>query len=138
MNERTSGDSLRVRISTQEKAELESMVTIEGGNTTELLIEGIWRVIANRKLLLDQAMPASIRPRQPKDEALSVRLTTIETTQLTIIGAAERCPLSDLVGEGLWHVINDRKQDPQYQAGSERVLALLAELETARADLHQG
>jgi hypothetical protein len=138
MDKRKVGETLRLNVSTQEKTKLEDVLAVEGGSMSELLIEGIWRVIASRKAPPDLAVAPITRPKQSKNEkTLNFRMSNEETAALASIASKEQCTPTRLIGEGIWHVITDRQQDPQYQAGAARILELLGEVEAVRAELHQ-
>ncbi len=134
---REGKESLRLRVSSDEKAKLNDMLRVEGGNITELLVEGIWRVVVSRQSSSGQIVSPVVRPKQSKDEALNIRLSNTETAALSTIAIEEACPLGDLVGEGVWHVFVDRQQNKGYQAKAARILSLLNEVETTRATLHE-
>lgn len=48
MNVPRSGNAFRFRATEEERTELEEIVTVEGGTLTQLLVEGVWRVIEDR------------------------------------------------------------------------------------------
>lgn len=138
MGGRKSGDSLRLRVSVEEKTALEDMLLVEGGSMTELLVEGVWRVVSSRSTPRDPEAAPIVRPKQSRaDEALQFRGSDAELTALAVITSKEDCKPASLIGEGIWHVIHDREQDPQYQERAERIRELLGQVEATRAELHQ-
>lgn len=130
-------ESLRLRVGSEEKALLSDILKVEGGEITELLIEGIWRVVGSRRLLSGQSIPLVTRPRQLKNTTLSVRLSDAETIALREIAIGEKRSLGDLIGEGIWRVLISREQNKDYQAKARQILIHLNEVEAMRATLHE-
>ena len=127
---------MRIRMDTQAKSELETLLTVEGGSLTELLVEGIWRVVAERQKYSEKLRACSHQTRNQLEGAINFRIGTEEAAALESLVEAERCSATHLVVEGIGRVIENRRQDPQYKAGRAHILALQAEIDQLRANLH--
>lgn len=135
MKNRQGGESVRLRVDAKMKADLATILNTEGGSLTELLVEGVWRVVEERRKDPEE-QTVCWRLTQSRFEAINFRISAEEAAALEPLAKTEACPARHLVAEGIWRITENRRHDPQYQAGRLRILALQAEIDAVRANLH--
>ncbi len=70
------------------------------------------------------------------EDALRLRATEEERTELEAILAVEGGTMTELLVEGLWRVIENRRDNPRFQSMRRQIVLLQAEVDKARKDLH--